>query len=140
TGVTVDLSAGTASGAGADLLLDVENAYGGAGSDILYGNDLTGGSLLGQAGADIIYGSDAEDYVDGGLGNDTVFLSPGNDTAFGGAGIDTLDYSTEVDGVFVNLPAHTVLDGYGDIDQIAGFEVILGTENADTMFGNADDN
>lgn len=49
---------------------DIENATGGAGNDILYGNELTN-ELIGSAGDDVLYGEDGNDTLKGGEGNDT---------------------------------------------------------------------
>ena len=71
--VTVNLSVATAqnTGAGADLISNVENAVGGSGSDTLTGtagaNTLTGGP-----GNDALAGGDGDDRLDGGDGRDRV--------------------------------------------------------------------
>jgi hypothetical protein len=73
SGVTVDLSAGTASGGDAegDVLSGIENLTGSAFDDILTGD---GGAniLFGEAGDDILAGGGGADTVDGGVGTDTV--------------------------------------------------------------------
>jgi hypothetical protein len=81
---------------------DVENAIGGAGSDLLVGNDLS-------------------NLLVGGSGNDTLFGGAGNDTLTGGDGIDTL---TGGDGIDVfqltaggsGTPSSTVFDVITDFE------------------------
>jgi Ca2+-binding RTX toxin-like protein len=79
--VTVDLSAGTASGF--TTIASVENAVGGAGND----------TLTGQAGANVLNGGLGNDTLTGGAGNDTLTGGAGNDTLDGGAGADTFLYT-----------------------------------------------
>lgn len=72
-GVTVNLLAGTATGAisGNDTLTDIENAVGGSGDDTLVGNA-------------------AVNRLEGGAGNDRIVVGAG-DTAIGGAGDDSIE-------------------------------------------------
>jgi serralysin len=65
----------------------VENAIGGAGSDLLVGNDLS-------------------NLLVGGLGNDTLFGGAGNDTLTGGNGIDVFQLAVGDSGI----PSSTVFD------------------------------
>ncbi len=80
--------------------VDIENATGGAGNDIITGNDL-GNILLGNGGADIINGAGGDDTINGGAGVDILNGGAGNDTIYfdaldnltlltGGTGFDTL--------------------------------------------------
>jgi len=76
-------------GQGVDLIVGIENLYGGAAKDILKGNatdnSLVGGlgrdRLSGRSGDDSIIGGEGIDFIDGGLGRDTVLY-------FGGAAIE----------------------------------------------------
>ena len=96
----------------------IENAVGGSGSDVIYGNvlgnvlrpgagndvvyggagndvidDLPGGGndyLSGDAGADTVYGSNGNDYLSGGTDNDFLFGEADNDTLIGGVGVDSV--------------------------------------------------
>ncbi len=92
-GVTVDLSTGKAhgDGIGRDTLLNIENVTGGAGDDVLIGND-SANILIGGAGDDrIVVG--AGDVAEGGEGNDTIEAHAGGNAAIvadGGEGDDTL--------------------------------------------------
>jgi Ca2+-binding RTX toxin-like protein len=61
----------------------IENAIGGSGSDLIYGNDLN----------NFLDGGNGDDYLDGGSGDDTfdhdIDSRSGNDTFIGGQGNDT---------------------------------------------------
>ena len=103
--VTVNLSVATAqnTGAGVDLISNVENALGGSGSDTLTGttgaNTLTGGP-----GNDALSGGDGDDRLDGGDGRDRVL------------------YGSATAGVTVNLTAGSATG--------QGTDVLTSIENA----------
>ncbi len=150
-GVTIDLTAFTAGPNGAMdsvPLSDFENAIGGAGNDILTGDneanllDGRGGSdtidgdsdgntlspgmpgedsILGGSGNDSIFGDGANDTVDGQAGNDTVNGGPGHDSLFGGDDADTM----------YGFGGNDTLDGGSGNDTLDG-----GTGN-DSMYGQA---
>ena len=107
SGVTVDLSAGTASGEGNDQLNDFEEVFG-------------------SRFDDLIKGDGRDNWFHGGLGDDTLL---------GGAGVDTVSYVHAAGGVTVNL-ATGVANGEG-ADQLSGIEAIVGTNFADTLIGDA---
>ncbi|WP_269780315.1 hypothetical protein [Methylobacterium sp. Leaf118] len=71
TSVSIDLAAGRATGAFTATLNAVENAVGGAGSDM----------LTGTAGDNRLVGNDGNDTLVGGGGNDTLVGGAGNDSA-----------------------------------------------------------
>jgi Ca2+-binding RTX toxin-like protein len=81
--VTVDLAAGTASGAGTDTLGGFEDVWGTNDDDVLLGNGADnvllglGGNddLAGRAGDDILDGGDGADFADGGAGDDVCLSS-----------------------------------------------------------------
>jgi Ca2+-binding RTX toxin-like protein len=125
-GVLVDLAAGTASGIQdkpADFIrtsvtiVNVENATGGAGDDILIGN----------AGVNILTG---------GAGNDTLIGGAGADILDGGTGSDTADYSASNAGITVNLTTGVTPDG----DRFISIENVTGSLLDDVMTGSGDDN
>jgi Ca2+-binding RTX toxin-like protein len=90
TAVTVNLGKGTAQGAGADTLIDIENATGTAKGDSLSGG--SGANLLrGGAGADELQGRAGSDDLTGGDGRDRLFGQKGKDDLSGGPGNDQLD-------------------------------------------------
>ena len=78
--------------------VDIENAIGGSGYDILTGNDLdniltgNGGndSLFGNRGNDTLYGGQGADTLDGGEGNDWLDGGGNSDIINGGADNDTI--------------------------------------------------
>jgi Ca2+-binding RTX toxin-like protein len=147
-GVTVDLSAGFASGFGS--VVGVENATGGSGDDLFIGdagnNTFVGGagrdtySLANTtAGATITSGSatsaeagtdtlsQIEDYI-GSQGNDTILLNGGanlidgqggDDTLNGGAGNDTILGGDGNDTILYNLGnGADTVDGGADTDTL----------------------
>lgn len=67
----------------------IENAIGGAGRDVIDGNDLAN-SLLGGLGADGLNGGDGNDTLAGGAGADTLRGGLGDDLLKGGAATDML--------------------------------------------------
>jgi Ca2+-binding RTX toxin-like protein len=86
-GVTVDLAQGVATGAGGErdeLAADIENVRGGAGADVLTGDDVPN-FIGGGAGDDTIHGAGGNDTLAGDGGTDTVSGDSGNDTLFAGS-------------------------------------------------------
>ena len=77
----------------------IENAVGGAGNDIIYGN-AADNVLKGGGGTDKLYGYDGNDTLDGGPGADQMDGGAGNDTYvvdnLGDQIIDTLDGGTDL--------------------------------------------
>ena len=76
----------------------IENAEGGSGSDLIYGNDADN-QIFGNEGEDIIkgskgkdrlYGDDGNDFLEGGKGKDRLYGGDGNDFLEGGKGKDRL--------------------------------------------------
>jgi Ca2+-binding RTX toxin-like protein len=111
--VTVDLAAGTASGAG-------------VGNDTLVGIE----GVLGSAHADSITGSDgAELFVPGN----------GDDTVHGAGGFDLVSYTSASGPIVANL-ATGVVTGAAGTDTLSGIEGLLGSSHADTLVGDANNN
>jgi Ca2+-binding RTX toxin-like protein len=108
-----------------------DTVWGGRGNDTLYGED----------GNDTLYGEDGNDILSGGSGNDTLAGGAGDDSLSGGANIDTVDYGSDggTAGVTVDVAAGTAIDSHGDTDTLSGFEVIIGTAQADTLSGGSVD-
>ncbi|MDK3020960.1 M10 family metallopeptidase C-terminal domain-containing protein, partial [Pseudodonghicola flavimaris] len=77
----------------------IENAVGGAGNEVIYGNN-SANTLDGGGGNDSIYGYDGNDTLIGGTGNDYLSGGNDNDTLHGGAGIDTM-YGSAGDDTFL---------------------------------------
>jgi Ca2+-binding RTX toxin-like protein len=82
----------------------IEDATGGAASDLLIGNELAN-TIAGNGGDDTILGAAGNDTLDGGDGKDWIDGGDGNDTLTGSAGDDIFVFS----------------DGY-DSDTITDFE------------------
>jgi Ca2+-binding RTX toxin-like protein len=122
-GVTVDLSAGTSSGAaGDDRLTGIENVLGGNGDD----------RILGDSFANVL---------DGGIGDDTLSGGAGNDTLVGGADNDFASYANATDTISAFLGDGTD-PGVADktdfsADQLFGIEGLIGGNFADTLAGNS---
>jgi Ca2+-binding RTX toxin-like protein len=82
--VTVDLTAGTATGEGTDTLAGIENVVGsGDFGDTLMG-DAQANMLLGSGGDDSVSGGDGDDELDGGGGTDALDGGIGTDTCLNG--------------------------------------------------------
>nr|MDT0251576.1 calcium-binding protein [Endozoicomonas sp.] len=97
------------------------------------------------AGNDVVDAGVADDIVNSGGGDDQVKGGPGSDHLDGGTGIDTIDYRGSVNaaitaGVTVSLVTGTATDGYGDTDTLANFENILGSQFADQLTGDQNNN
>lgn len=78
--MTINLNAGAFSSVGKTnniaiaFNVTIENARGGSGADIIYGNAASN-QIFGNAGNDTIYGSAGNDRLDGGAGTDTVIYA-----------------------------------------------------------------
>lgn len=109
-GVVVDLALGRATDGwgNTDTLSGIERARGSAYRDTLLGN---GGAnyLRGQAGSDILDGR---------------------------GGIDEVLYTSDVDGVVVNLGTGTARDSWGGTDRLRNIENVRGSAFDDTLIGN----
>ncbi|MBN8604209.1 MAG: cadherin domain-containing protein, partial [Planctomycetes bacterium] len=113
--VTVDLSAGTASG-------------GDAASDILYNFE----NLIGSSLNDTLTGSSGDNVIEGGLGNDILN---------GSAGTDTVSYSTATAAVTVSLATTAAQNtGGAGTDTISNFENLTGSSFNDNLTGSSGDN
>ncbi|SIS50466.1 beta strand repeat-containing protein [Phaeovulum vinaykumarii] len=123
-----------------------DHLIGNTGNDLLrgtWGNDILAGwggndTLWGGDNDDSLYGSWGNDFLAGGSGDDLLLGGAGADTIYGGLGVDMVSY-VDVGGVLVNL---TVGQGFlaaaGDV--IGSVEGVTGSNQADTLVGNADDN
>ena len=86
-GMTVDLTAGTASGMGADKLSGMESMFGSSYADILKGNGVFN-FMMGGAGGDVMYGRGGADHMYGESGNDKLYGDGGYDYLRGDTGRD----------------------------------------------------
>jgi Ca2+-binding RTX toxin-like protein len=86
--VTVDLTAGTATGQGTDTLTGIEAVHGGPFDDTISG-DANSNYIEGGPGNDTISSLDGDDFILGEEGDDTIDAGIGTDTVDGGPGTDS---------------------------------------------------
>jgi Ca2+-binding RTX toxin-like protein len=146
-------------GSGLDDLIDggagADNIDGAAGSDTVSYASATGGrsvnlgtgvntdndvytsieNILGSAYGDILTGSGGDNFIEGGLGDDT--LDGGGNTAAG----DTASYAGATAAVNVSLatPGAQATGGAGT-DTLSNFENLLGSDYNDTLTGDGNAN
>ncbi|MBF9060230.1 hypothetical protein HKCCSP123_13675, partial [Rhodobacterales bacterium HKCCSP123] len=108
---------------------------------------------------DVWTGLDDDEFFDGGAGADNLNGAGGADVLVGGAGNDTLDGGTSTDddglqhvdaviysleggtnGVTVNLGTNSATDSFGNTDELHNIEGVAGTDFADELIGDANDN
>lgn len=132
-GVTVDLTAQTASGgfATGDVITGVDALLGSAYDDVLLGFD---GFSTDPADAytNIFFGNAGNDLLDGRGGDDSLYGGADNDTVYGGAGADRVEGGDGNDQLFGGAGADTVLGG-------AGNDVLFGGAGADYLDGGTGD-
>jgi len=144
SGVTVDLTIGTATGDGTDVLTNFENVSGTDQIDDLTGDgnaniiDGLGGSdnISGLGGNDTLIGGDGNDTLDGGVGDDILIGGTGDDTLDGGDGVDTIDESSNTTPMIVTLnnPVGNIEDTVtGEIDTVRNVENIATGTGNDTV-------
>jgi len=107
-----------------DILRNVENLTGGAGSDSLVG-DAKDNSFAGGAGDDFMRGGGGHDVLDG------------------GAGVDTADYQDKSQSVAVSLNINNAVTVYvGGVaeDTLSNVENVNGGSAGDTLTGDTKDN
>lgn len=136
--VTVDLSAGTATGEGTDTIANVDQVIASRHDDVIYLLDdpETFEVALALDGSDTIFGLRGDDSISGGDGDDTID---------GGDGFDFLnniygheDFGQELNPVNVDLVAGT-MTGQGS-DTLVSIEGSTGTPGDDTFLGNDQNN
>jgi Ca2+-binding RTX toxin-like protein len=141
-GVNVNLATGTASDSygNTDTISNFEEVNGTDFNDTLRGNDQTN-EFSGNRGNDLMEGGLEEDFFRGGEGNDTINGGEGGIDDF-----DRVQYGDDAEdpdgqnGVVVDLAAGTATDGYGDTDTLIGIENASGTQFADLLRGDDDEN
>ena len=99
-----------------------DNASGGGGNDVIYGN-MADNVLRGGSGADSIYGESGNDHIEGGSGSDSLGGGSGDDTVEGGGDNDSI----------WGDDGHDAL--YGD----GGNDVIQGNSGNDSVYGGTGD-
>ena len=132
----------------------IENARGGAGDDVITGNDRDN-VLAGSGGQDFLYGLDGDDELRGDGGNDWLVGGFGLDSFDGGAGVDTVDYTYSAGNwtvslaIFLDDPNDIGILGSastgGDYESIrdvesvrmgSGDDHVTGSSRANTLSGN----
>ena len=126
--LSVDLSAGTASGEGTDSLSGVEAVFGSAFDDTLTGDEVRN-QLYGECavqclcenepcpfGNDTIHGGGGDDFVAGGYGDDQLFGEDGNDELDGWQGDDYLDGGPGTDTLYAGAGTDTCVNGEDNTD------------------------
>lgn len=90
---------------------------------------------------------DPNDTINGFGGDDTLSGGGGNNQLNGGFDTDTADYTfvspifgPPVSGVNVDLAAGTATNPFGGTDALSGIEDVIGTDAADTIRGDGNDN
>ncbi len=93
---------------GNELMINFENAFGGAGDDTFVGT--TGNNQLrGEGGYDYLIGGDGNDSLHGGTGTNTLQGGVGNDDYHIQSGDTTLEAAGEgTDYVFANIASHVL--------------------------------
>ena len=136
----ITLSLATGSGTGGDLAGDalhgIEGAIGSAFNDDITG-DASTNIVYGGAGSDILDGAAGNDTLNGDGGDDTLTGGAGADSLDGGAGNDTADYSASTVAVTIDLLAGTASGGDAVGDVLSSIENLIGSANADLLFGDA---
>jgi len=125
------------------VIVDLDNQSAiGEGRDILHSVD----DVIGSPFDDYIRGDSNENYLDGGLGNDTLIAVKLYDVLAGGKGSDDLQgdhltwvtFDTAIKGVNVDLAAGTAT-GQG-IDTLTDIHNVIGSPYDDVLRGNTLDN
>ena len=120
-------------GEGDNILPDVENVDGGAGSDTLIGSPLPN-RLLGGAGADLLAGGDGDDFLYGEDEADFLFGGGGNDFLLGGDGDDRIAGEAGDDHLYGNAG----VDLLNSVDRVVGNDSIDGGTAVDTCLSDPD--
>src|SRR6266508_2291173 len=128
--MTVDLTAGNATGDGSDTLSGVEDIDGSRFDDV----------ITGSAGSNFLFGETGNDTLSGSDGNnDGLWGGDGNDTLDGGlGGQDFASFSFWAAGVTVSLTTGTATGG--GTDTLAHIEDLEGSRHDDSLTGDAGTN
>lgn len=116
-----------------------DDIIGTEGPDSLTGEDGRN-RIDGLGGNDSLDGRGGDDAIHGGAGNDTISGGAGADTLYGDAGEDVLWYYVSGAGVAIDLAAGTASGGEAEGDVFHDFEHVYGSNFADAIFGDAQDN
>jgi Ca2+-binding RTX toxin-like protein len=114
-------------------------------------NFVTGTATDGEGGTDSfvnfesVIATEFNDSILGSAGNNIFYTMRGNDTVIGNGGEDRVDFSVTSEfpvtqGIMVDLPGGTAIDGLGGADSLTGISRITGTQFADQIYGGAERN
>lgn len=120
SGAQVSLAEGVGYGdgeSGGDVFVSIENVVGSSRGD----------TIVGSAGSNRIDGGSGDDYIEGGAGADTMFGGSGSN--------DWLSYAGATSGVQVSLATGRGSSGDALGDVFTGFEKLVGSAHADTLYG-----
>ena len=136
TDIAVSLTTGTGHGgdAAGDVLVDVENLFGGSGADSLVGSGVAN-HLAGGGGADTLDGMAGDDTLVGGDGSDRLAGGAGADSLHGADGIDMASYAGDTAGVVIDLAAGTAAGGDAEGDVLISIEYVEGGSGDDRLTG-----
>ena len=132
--VTVDLVQGTATGEGADKLININGVFATDGHDTIVGDDNT----------NFVFGNGGNDDIDAGGDIDLITPGPGDDTVDGGNtegngfDLDIVYFTDAPAGVTVDLLSN-IATGEGN-DSITNFESVYGSNANDNITGDQDSN
>ncbi|CAN5141613.1 calcium-binding protein [soil metagenome] len=125
--ITASLLDGTASGEGADTLVNIEKLFGSRHNDTLEGSN----------GDDALGGLAGNDVLAGLAGNDTIVGSAGRDTIDGGAGQDTVIFDAALRLTIRGIPGNLVQiifgDGEAQGDVLTSIERLEGSPDQDRI-------
>jgi subtilisin family serine protease len=130
--VNANLSAGTATGDGSDMLAGIEKLVGSGFNDTLIG-DGANNVLDGGAGVDTLVGLAGNDTILGGPGGDVLRGGLDDDGVDGGDGGDVIDFQTAANAIIVDLGVGTAT-GAGS-DTLTSVENVFGSNFGDTITG-----
>ena len=125
-GVTVDTSAGTATGEGSDTFSNFEQ----------YRTSNFADTVTGSAAAESFRLNDGNDQIDAGAGNDIILPGAGDDIVDGGLGVDQVSYVLASAAVTVDLGAGTATGGDGN-DLLSNIESVVGSQYDDVLIASS---
>jgi ABC-type transport system substrate-binding protein len=126
--IAASLATGTATGAGWDTFVNMEELHGGPFDD----------TLTGDVGSNVMFGLDGIDVLTGGDGSDSLNGGEGDDLIAGGAGFDAVGFYAATGPITASLLTGTST-GQGD-DSFTGVEGLFGDAYPDTLIGDDADN
>jgi Ca2+-binding RTX toxin-like protein len=115
-------------GAFQDTIKGFENADGGLGDDIIYGNSAAN-YIGGGSGSDTLYGFGGDDVLRGSAGSDSLFGGLGRDLLTGGSGGDFFQFASTADSGVKPAARDTIFDFEDNLDRIDVSTIDANTRN-----------